>query len=262
ENNHIQSFFASSPPPWNTSLDDQYKASRRQQQEEEEEESQMDMTSSISVLSSSLPKTDYIQGKERSSSNASSRGGALPIAPINGTPPPGAMAPSTRHASARHLSISQPQKKPKSKSRWHFGIRSKCPAWEVMLEIYRSLQNVGMEWCTLDPYHLRCRYQYPNIDLMVKFDLQLYKLENNSYLVDFKSVGTINPDAFQTLQDQMAHKLDIEQKDLSPYLTRWKVHDESIDHVQSVYPFLDVCSKLITDIQELVPTYHRLLQKL
>jgi carbon catabolite-derepressing protein kinase len=39
-----------------------------------------------------------------------------------------------------------PSKKPqhRSKNRWHFGIRSKCPAWEVMLEIYRSLKNVGM----------------------------------------------------------------------------------------------------------------------
>ncbi|OBZ88541.1 Carbon catabolite-derepressing protein kinase [Choanephora cucurbitarum] len=261
EDTHIQSFLASSPPPWNTSLEDRLDASR-------EDDYQLDPESSISVLSSSLPKTDYVQGKltarERSSSNASSRGGILPIAPINGTPPPGAMAPSSmRQPSTRHLPINSPQKKPtKSKSRWHFGIRSKCPAWEVMLEIYRSLQNVGMEWKTMDPYHLRCRYKYSNIDLIVKFDLQLYKLESNSYLVDFKSVGTertnVKPDTdenqvLKLLESEMASKLDIESKEdekVTPYITQWNIQDDhtNTEHIQSVYPFLDVCSKLITDI--------------
>ncbi|KAI8366345.1 kinase-like domain-containing protein [Choanephora cucurbitarum] len=257
EDTHIQSFLASSPPPWNTSLEDRLAST--------EDDYQLDPESSISVLSSSLPKTDYVQAaRERSSSNASSRGGILPIAPINGTPPPGAMAPSSmRQPSTRHLPINSPQKKPtKSKSKWHFGIRSKCPAWEVMLEIYRSLQNVGMEWKTMDPYHLRCRYRYSNIDLIVKFDLQLYKLESNSYLVDFKSVGTertnVKPDTdenqlFKLLESQMANKLDIESKEdekATPYITQWNIQDDhtNTEHIQSVYPFLDVCSKLITDI--------------
>lgn len=100
---------------------------------------------------------DDSASRERSHSSASTRGGALPIAPINGTPPPGAMQPaaSINTASTTNNRVSQPRqlpinapsqtKKPhKSRSRWHFGIRSKCPAWEVMLEIYRSLQNVGM----------------------------------------------------------------------------------------------------------------------
>lgn len=57
ENNNIQSFFASSPPPWNTSLEDRYKASK---------DDPMDVESSISVLSSSLPKSDaFMQGKKK-----------------------------------------------------------------------------------------------------------------------------------------------------------------------------------------------------
>ncbi|CAO3638521.1 unnamed protein product [Mucor fragilis] len=276
ENNHIQSFFATSPPPWNTSLEDRYKKSK-------EEDGHLDAESSISVLSSSLPKSEaYNQAsRERSHSSASARGGALPIAPINGTPPPGAMQPtaSVNTASATASRVSQPRqlpinapsqtKKPhKSRSRWHFGIRSKCPAWEVMLEIYRSLQNVGMEWRTMDPYHLRCRYKYENLGLVVKFDLQLYKLENNSYLVDFKNAGTqrtgdapppsVSNDTtypFKILEGQLGQKMDIvnnnqeDDEDPSPYLARWRISDDhNVEHVQSVYPFLDVCSKLITDI--------------
>lgn len=178
---------------------------------------------------------------------------------------------STRQPT-RQLPINAPSqtKKPqKSKSRWHFGIRSKCPAWEVMLEIYRSLQNVGMEWRTVDPYHLRCRYKYPTVGLVVKFDLQLYKLENNSYLVDFKNAGTqrvapvknndtesasksVEDYPFKILENNLEKKMDVlqfaDKPDSSLYLARWRVDDDNSEHVQSVYPFLDVCSKLITDI--------------
>ncbi|KAI9482945.1 MAG: kinase-like domain-containing protein [Benjaminiella poitrasii] len=279
ENNHIQSFFATSPPPWNTSLEDRYQKSK-------EDDSQLDVESSISVLSSSLPKSEvHSQAliRERSSSNAStknSNGNALPIAPINGTPPPGAMAPSSnttavnvsssnRMPQPRQLPINIPSqiKKPhKSRSRWHFGIRSKCPAWEVMLEIYKSLQNVGMEWRTLDPYHLRCRYRYKNLGLEVKFDLQLYKLENHSYLVDFKNAGTqrlgpkneeqqqpFDDRPFKLIEENLSTNMEVlqpdEEDDPSQYLARWKIDDSSnVEHVQSVYAFLDVCSKLITDI--------------
>lgn len=34
----------------------------------------------------------------------------------------------------------------KARSRWHFGIRSKSPPMEIMLELYRTLQVLGMEW--------------------------------------------------------------------------------------------------------------------
>lgn len=34
----------------------------------------------------------------------------------------------------------------KPKTRWHFGIRSRSPPLEVMLEIYRTLQTLGFDW--------------------------------------------------------------------------------------------------------------------
>ena len=34
----------------------------------------------------------------------------------------------------------------KRKPRWHFGIRSRSPPMEVMLEIYRTLGVLNMEW--------------------------------------------------------------------------------------------------------------------
>ena len=46
------------------------------------------------------------------------------------------------------LSSSMPKtptsNKRKLRSKWHFGIRSRSPPLEVMLEIYRALKNLGM----------------------------------------------------------------------------------------------------------------------
>lgn len=106
-------------------------------------------------------------------------GGGQPIAPIVGTPPPGAMAPvssaprdtssSSSRPSQHRLSataqphgMTSPRRSGKPRSKWHFGIRSKCPVWEVMLEIYRSLQNVGMV-CTTTTDNLRRRGTHGSI---------------------------------------------------------------------------------------------------
>ncbi|KAI9314060.1 kinase-like domain-containing protein [Dichotomocladium elegans] len=239
---NIQSFFATSPPPWNTT----FGVSRVQ-----EHDSTHDMASSISVLSSSIPKYDGTSPPRRSSSRSSVTPGGQPIAPIVGTPPPGAMAPvsstprdlagpsrPTQHRlSAQQALLSRRPNKPKSK--WHFGIRSKCPVWEVMLEIYRSLQNVGIEWRVIDLYHIRCRYRYSELDLAVKFDLQLYRLGNHNFLVDFKNVGTTTL-VGKTNESTDNHNLAFDM--IKNELAR------ETENLTSVYPFLDVCSKLITDI--------------
>jgi len=38
------------------------------------------------------------------------------------------------------------REKKQHKTKWHFGIRSRSPPMEVMLEIYRTLKILGMEW--------------------------------------------------------------------------------------------------------------------
>lgn len=107
----------------------------------------------------------------------------------------------------------------------------------------------------VDPYHLRCRYKYEELSLLVKFDLQLYKLENNSYLVDFKNVGTTHlsssgSNAKEALSDQ--ELVDRLREDVFQILQQENEEEQERGRrdklQQSVYPFLDVCSKLITDI--------------
>jgi len=38
------------------------------------------------------------------------------------------------------------KEKKQHRTKWHFGIRSRSPPMEVMLEIYRTLKSLGMEW--------------------------------------------------------------------------------------------------------------------
>lgn len=38
------------------------------------------------------------------------------------------------------------KEKKQHRTKWHFGIRSRSPPMEVMLEIYRTLKMLGMEW--------------------------------------------------------------------------------------------------------------------
>ncbi|CAH7671030.1 CAMK/CAMKL/AMPK protein kinase [Phakopsora pachyrhizi] len=127
---------------------------------------------------------------------------------------------------SHHLpsTITKVKKTPRTK--WHFGIRSKSPPMTVMLEIYRTLQSLGFEFKRKDAkiqsreieagegelkesesekrrrkrkveeekvkqaqdlyfIETRCRLD----DVMVRMDLQLYQIEVNNYLVDFRNLG-------------------------------------------------------------------------
>ncbi|KAH9817890.1 kinase-like domain-containing protein [Melampsora americana] len=126
-------------------------------------------------------------------------------------------------SNVKQLPTTRTKKTPRTK--WHFGIRSKSPPMTVMLEIYRTLQTLGFEFKrketdiapgdeeqegdrvesegekrrrrrkadddrvkrAQDLYFIetRCRLD----DVMVRMDLQLYQIEVNNYLVDFRNLG-------------------------------------------------------------------------
>ncbi|XAO25315.1 hypothetical protein I312_104137 [Cryptococcus bacillisporus CA1280] len=145
---------------------------------------------------------------------------------------------------ASHTPQPQPQRrldKSMTKPKWHFGIRSRSPPMEVMLEIYRTLNVLGMQWRLKDIplpdiggappggyseevemvledlkdkngerpamgrkppskkdamaqeklaqglYHVETRARYG--DVMVRMDLQLYRVDDQHYLVDFRNLG-------------------------------------------------------------------------
>ncbi|ORX81830.1 Pkinase-domain-containing protein [Anaeromyces robustus] len=93
--------------------------------------------------------------------------------------------PNTSIAGAGRNPIATPIRKHKTRSKWHFGIRSKSLPLDIMLEIYKALKKIGMKWKSIDQYHIRVLYE-SKCNTKIKFDIQLYQIENNSYLVDFK----------------------------------------------------------------------------
>jgi carbon catabolite-derepressing protein kinase len=51
--------------------------------------------------------------------------------------------PLSSYASAKR---SAGREKRQHRTKWHFGIRSRSPPMEIMLEIYKTLKVLGMEW--------------------------------------------------------------------------------------------------------------------
>ncbi|RXW23079.1 hypothetical protein EST38_g2760 [Candolleomyces aberdarensis] len=52
----------------------------------------------------------------------------------------------TSYVSAKRSGGREKGDKKQHRTKWHFGIRSRSPPMEVMLEIYRTLKTIGMEW--------------------------------------------------------------------------------------------------------------------
>ncbi|CCE86017.1 Piso0_005661 [Millerozyma farinosa CBS 7064] len=127
----------------------------------------------------------------------------------------------------------------KSKTRWHFGIRSRSYPLDVMGEIYRALKNLGAEWAKPteeELWTIRVRWKYspsagvsdnalPLSDLM-KMQIQLFQLEPNNYLVDFKFDGweSSSPQSVPVRQDA---------DEMSSF---------------SAYPFLHLATRLIMEL--------------
>ncbi|KAJ6541755.1 snf 1 [Mycena capillaripes] len=104
-------------------------------------------------------------------------------------------------------------RRPPKTARWHFGIRSRSSPMEVMLEIYKTLLSMGMEW--KEKKHLGCLGRTPTgrddysdersdenmraaagifcietrarvQDIVVLMNINLYKVDDQNYLVDFQ----------------------------------------------------------------------------
>jgi carbon catabolite-derepressing protein kinase len=113
-----------------------------------------------------------------------------------------------------------------------------------MLEIYRALKQMGAEWTDrgpeADPFMITARWLKAHEDgsVMVYLDVQLYQLEPNNFLVDFKCAG------YERVEERAGEGLDRYVKD-EAYAGK---KDESEKEVTSAFPFLDVASKLIMSL--------------
>ncbi|XP_060574978.1 5'-AMP-activated protein kinase catalytic subunit alpha-2-like isoform X16 [Ruditapes philippinarum] len=86
---------------------------------------------------------------------------------------------------------------PAKKAKWHLGIRSQSKPQDIMHEVFRAMKALSFEWKVINPYHVRVRKQNPVTSKYTKMSLQLYQVDQKSFLLDFKSlVETDNQDTF------------------------------------------------------------------
>ncbi|KAI9350474.1 kinase-like domain-containing protein [Zopfochytrium polystomum] len=128
--------------------------------------------------------------------------------------------------------------KSKSRTKWHFGIRSRSDPFDIMLEIYRALQNCGMQWKPINAFHIRCRHVSAS-GCVVKVDIQLYKVETNNYLVDFK-----NASPNMLVQTSPMETPEAPTEGVTP-----AGKGEEMDSVNlTAFAFFDACSRLIMEL--------------
>ncbi|XP_035698911.1 5'-AMP-activated protein kinase catalytic subunit alpha-2-like isoform X13 [Branchiostoma floridae] len=78
---------------------------------------------------------------------------------------------------------------PSKKAKWHLGIRSQSKPHDIMSEVYRAMKQLNYEWKMVNPFHLRVRRKNPVTQRYAKMSLQLYQVDQKSYLLDFKSLS-------------------------------------------------------------------------
>ncbi|KAI0829028.1 CAMK/CAMKL/AMPK protein kinase [Trametes gibbosa] len=178
------------------------------------------------------------------------------------------------------------KEKKQHRTKWHFGIRSRSPPMEVMLEIYRTLKTLGMEWKEKEDlgglganaflqekrgseraridrareydghvdlrlasaiYFIETRARVQ--DVVVLMNLQLYMVDHINYLVDFHHKKT-----YKASIDPEAGRFDMAHPDYNLSETASEssrsVKDLNLrdDEVVSPYIFMDVACRLILEL--------------
>ncbi|CAK9441811.1 uncharacterized protein LODBEIA_P56790 [Lodderomyces beijingensis] len=149
----------------------------------------------------------------------------------------------------------------KSKTRWHFGIRSRSYPLDVMGEIYHALQNLGAEWAKPaeeELWTIKVRWKYdvksnttavatstttPNL---MKMQIQLFQLEPNNYLVDFKFDGWESSDRNANDSNSSSSSTANNNNNNNNNNNSLELSDEVGSF--SAYPFLHLATRLIMEL--------------
>ncbi|KAL4236652.1 serine threonine-protein kinase [Mactra antiquata] len=81
---------------------------------------------------------------------------------------------------------------PAKKAKWHLGIRSQSKPQDIMHEVFRAMKALNFEWKVINSYHVRVRKLNPVTNKHTKMSLQLYQVDQKSFLLDFKSLTEID----------------------------------------------------------------------
>lgn len=72
---------------------------------------------------------------------------------------------------------------------WKLGISSTLQPSVILEKIYSVLIDLDMEWKVINEYHIQCRPKTYPPENPQKFTIQLFKVKNKNYLLDFKKLS-------------------------------------------------------------------------
>ncbi|KAK3090223.1 hypothetical protein FSP39_010184 [Pinctada imbricata] len=99
---------------------------------------------------------------------------------------------NTSHTLEPLLATTNKSATPGKKAKWHLGIRSQSKPQDIMHEVFRAMKTLGYEWKIINPYHIRVRRKNPLTNKFSKMSLQLYQVDQKSFLLDFKSLNQVD----------------------------------------------------------------------
>ncbi|XP_071953487.1 5'-AMP-activated protein kinase catalytic subunit alpha-2-like [Antedon mediterranea] len=158
------------------------------------------------------------------------------------------------HLDAKVVDLQRRIITPVKRSKWHLGIRSQSKPQDIMGEVYRAMKTLNYEWKVINQFHVRVRYLNPISNNMVKMSLQLYQVDQKSYLLDFKSLS--NPqdsgpfsnfaDTDNDADDIITPATPTTVAPLSPTTSLHSFFDKTSVH--HTLEFFEMCANLITTL--------------
>ncbi|XP_022318999.2 5'-AMP-activated protein kinase catalytic subunit alpha-2-like isoform X12 [Crassostrea virginica] len=135
------------------------------------------------------------------------------------------------------------------KAKWHLGIRSQSKPLDIMHEVFRAMKTLDYEWKIVTPYHVRVRRKNPVTGRFSKMSLQLYQVDQKSYLLDFKSLSNVE------IHESMSSSSSIESTRMpqSPPsscsdLDEKMDIDDELPRQHQTLEFFEMCASLITTL--------------
>ncbi|XP_021351298.1 5'-AMP-activated protein kinase catalytic subunit alpha-2-like isoform X2 [Mizuhopecten yessoensis] len=158
---------------------------------------------------------------------------------------------STSHTLEPLLATTNKGLTPSKKAKWHLGIRSQSKPQDIMHEVFRAMKTLDYEWKTVNPYHVKVRRKNPGSCRYSKMNLQLYQVDQKSFLLDFKSLNLVDVSEGSlgnSLSDSMGRSMSgSPPSSLSDLDERMETDDETPQcHV--TLEFFEMCANLITTL--------------
>eukprot|EP00914_Ancora_sagittata_P001468 GHVO01003795.1.p1 GENE.GHVO01003795.1~~GHVO01003795.1.p1 ORF type:complete len:543 (+),score=66.28 GHVO01003795.1:133-1761(+) len=143
------------------------------------------------------------------------------------------------------------------KAKWHLGIRSQSKPQDIMHEVFRAMKTLGYEWKIVNNYHVRVRRKNPVNGKYCKMTLQLYQVDQKSYLLDFKSLNTSDhPDAARVKRmtrqsmsrSSFSGENSLDGMDMDGEEEDEDEGEEGQEGPHQILEFFEMCANLITTL--------------